>query len=556
MPSDAMNEPAPSGFADARERAPLPATVGEPALLDIPRGRFRPQPLLLAMPGPEPVPPLEPPEPIPEPPSLTLVELQRALAEAEMEAEAPEPEAKEDPAPPREERAAPAQVELELTYFGEELTERRLLFDRARVCAEDLSMLGAMRRPLPDQGWEGRAVAERRLLARVDAIAACGDGVFSQLVALLEDRPLPDPEFTWALLFLFGSISGDDAADQAFRLARIAPLDADGMMESVSDALALAPHPALTPRLQEWLKDALPERRAAAVSALARRCALSSGQASAAARDADPRVAVAGATALRVSVGPIDPALFRELTRREDESLVRAALESAIIRRSPMAPWRATQLVEEGRPHFANAALILAIASGPQSLELLRKAAAAKSAAAAAIHALGWYGHPGSVEVLLASLEGDTAKPALEALQLITGATLTDANAAPEYEEGKGPFTATEGPVPEDTILTAKPEAWRAWWEKHGKAARPGTRYRFGHVWSLTDDLRQIEARLATRAQRWPAYLELCARSGANLPFDPDAFVARQRRQLADWSTQLAERRGAPGGWPVHLERS
>ncbi|MFL5249614.1 MAG: hypothetical protein ACJ79V_17480, partial [Myxococcales bacterium] len=246
-------------------------------------------------------------------------------------------------------------------------------------------------------------------------------------------------------------------------------------------------------------------------------------------------------------------ALFRDLARGSQEDLVRAALESAVIRRSAVAPWRATQLVEEGRPGFANAALILAIASGPESLEVLREAA---RKSAAAIEALGWYGHPGTVEDLLSFLEGDTAKPALEALQLITGASLTDADPDPGYEKGKEPFIAIEGPIPEDVILTARAEPWRTWWEKHGKNARPGTRYRFGHVWSLADDLRQIEARLATRTHRWPAYLELCARSGANLPFDPDAFVTHQRRQICDWSAQLAPRRGAPGNWPVHLERS
>jgi hypothetical protein len=539
--------------SDRPSLAPLRATVGEPALLDFARGPIPPRALVLAKEAPEPQPALEILDEVVEPPAMTLAELEAALARAGADDPDAEDEPAEDGAPEEPPRVA-TEAEAGLAHFGRPLTEKEVVFDRARTCVEDLSLLGSMRRPLADQSWTGRAEPERRLLARVDAIAACGAEVLPGLLALLEERPLPDPEFTWALVFLFGSISGDDAADQAFRLARIAPLDADGMMESVSDALALAPHPALTPRLQEWLKDPSPERRAAAVVALARGCALTSDQATAAARDPEPRVALAGATALRTSIGPVDSALFRDLTRREDENLIRAALESAVIRRSPIASWRAAQLVEEGRPDFANAAIILAIASGPESLEPLRKAAATKSATA--IEAIGWYGHPSTVQDLLQLLDTDAAKPALEALQLITGASLTDADPDPEYEEGKGPFTATEGPVPQDTILTAKREPWRAWWEKHGKAARLNTRYRFGHLWSLGDDLRQIEGRLATRGDRWPAYLELCARSGANLPFDPDAFVARQRGQIAEWSALVGQRRGAPGGWPVHLERS
>jgi len=549
-PSRAVREPTSTPHASAAEKPALRATVGEPAVLDFTRAAIRPQAIVLAEATPAELPPVVMPEPIPEPPPLTLEELEAALAEAEKDepgaaASREEPETRLDPASATDGGA-------ETVHFGIALTEEQVVFDRARTCVEDLSGLCAMRRPRPEQGWTGRASTEQRLLSRVDAIAACGAPVLPRLVTLLEERPVPDPGFAWALVFLFGSLSGEDAAEQAMRIARIVPLEADGVMDAVSDALALAPHPALVPPLQKWLNEPSPYRRAAAVAALARRGALASQQAVAAAMDPDPAVALAGATALRASSGAVDGAAWRDLARRSEETLVRAALESAIIRRSPVAVGRALQLVEEGRPDFAGAALIVAVASGPESLELLRKAAAAKSVTA--IDALGWYGHPAAVEDLLQLLQGDTAKAAVEALQLLTGASLTDADPAPQYEKGKEPFTAAEGPVPEEAIFTTKPDVWSAWWDKHGKAARPGTRYRFGHVWSLADDLRQIESRLATRAQRWPAYLELCARSGANLPFDPDAFVVRQRRQIADWSAHLAQRRGT--GWPVHLERS
>src|SRR5678816_3879456 len=115
------------------------------------------------------------------------------------------------------------------------------------MCIRD--RLGTMRRPLPDQGWAGRAETERRLLARVDAIAACGEEVLPRLIGLLEERPVPDAHLTWALLFLLGSLAGDDAAEEAMRLARAAELDADGMAEALADALALAPHPALSVRI-------------------------------------------------------------------------------------------------------------------------------------------------------------------------------------------------------------------------------------------------------------------------------------------------------------------
>jgi HEAT repeat protein len=240
------------------------------------------------------------------------------------------------------------------------------------------------------------------------------------------------------------------------------------------------------------------------------------------------------------------------LAQHGDEAVVRAALESALIRRSPVAVRRAAQLVEEGRPDHADAAVLFALAAGPDSIDLLLRASAKGSIRA--LEALGWYGHSEAIEHLLERLEGESATAALEALQFVTGASLTDAHPCPGYEEGEGPFTAAEGPVPLAEILCAAPDKWRAWWKEYGKAARPGARYRFGHLWSLGDDLRQMEAPPATARQRRFAYLELCARSGSSLPFDAQAFVAAQRRQISGWSAGVSHKQSSQG-WPVRLER-
>jgi hypothetical protein len=267
--------------------------------------------------------------------------------------------------------------------------------------------------------------------------------------------------------------------------------------------------------------------------------------------EADARLAEAGAAALSTSAEPVDSAVFARLFRHPDECVVRAALESALVRRSPLAPRRAAALCEEGRADYAGAARVVAIASGPEAADLLRRAGA--SGSVTALEALGWYGNAAVIDDLLDHMEGETAEAAVTGLQLITGASLTDAGALPA---GAEPFTAAEGPVPPQAILSTDPAAWRDWWKEHGKAAKADVRYRFGHTYGLEDDLGQIEAPHATEAERRIAYLELCARSGGTLPFDAGAFVARQRRQIADWSAHLAQKRGARGGWPVRLERS
>jgi len=498
----------------------LRASVGEPAVLDLGRGPIPARVPIFPDGDLEPIAAPEVAE-IPEPAPLTLAQLEAALAAAEAEEDPPPalepPEEEPLPPPPANEE------EAIVACYGVALTEEQIVFERARACLEDLALLGSMRRPLADQGWAGRAEAERRLLARIDAIAACGERVLPALVSLLEARPVPDPELTWALLFLFGSIAGAD--EQAMRLARISPLEADGMLDAVADALALAPAPHIADLLAEWLDDPAAERRAAAADALSRRGALSTAQALVAASDGDPRVALAGATALATSVGPVDPAILWKLSHHADEKVVRAALESALIRRSGIAVRRAAELVEEGRPGHADAAILLAIASGPDAFDSLRATAAMGSACA--LEALGWYGHPEAVPFLLDGLQGETAAAAARALELLAGASL----------------------------ITADPGPWREWWAEHEKTIRPGARHRFGHPWSLADDLRQIEASEARSRERRIAFLELCARSGSSLPFDAGAFVARQRRQIAEWSALVAQKHPQPGGWPVRLER-
>jgi len=547
--------PAPAGTARPREPAsPLRATVGEPALLPLPRGPL--QVPVRARPPEAATAPEAAPAPEVEPEGLSLADLQAAMAKEAAGAAEEAPEGEEAPAaaPASGEKASPppaGEEELEREYFGVALTEDEVIFSRARTSAEDLGLFGSMRRPLADQGWAGRAEAERRLLARVDAIAACGEKVLPRLIGMLEERPVPDASLTWALLFLLGSLAGDDAADEAMRLAHAAPLDGDGMVEALADALALAPHPALSARIAPWLSAPEPERRVVAVVALSRRGTLETAQAAAAAGDPDARVAAAGAAALATSTGAVEAALLLRLVRSADEAVARAALESALVRRSELALRRARELAAEKRGDFAGAALVLGVAGTAEDLPVLRAACAAGSPLA--MEALGWLGHADAVDDLLGQLGKSSAPAALGALQRITGATLLEADPAPEYEPGKGPFTQGQGPVPLPVPLSPDPEVWRAWWTEHGKAARRGIRWRFGHPWSPADDLGEIELAVSTRGPRRLAFLELCARTGASAPLDLDAFIPRQRRELAAWAELAGRARVAPGTWPVKL---
>ncbi len=545
------------------EKKPLlRASVDEPQLLELPRSALHP--ITPQMPIEEP-PVIAGAEAAPEPPPVPSVEQLRSLAEKmaaaakplEDEPEAPA-EAEEEASPAAERTIEDSEQVADRELFGTVLREEEIVFDRARTCLEDLATFSVMRKPMEGQGWEGRGTTERRLLARVDAILSLGDAVLPRLVKSLEERPVPDPDLTWALLFLFGSIAGDDALDQVMRIARVVSFESPEMVEAVADALSLPPHPGIASAIRPWLGDADPARRVAALKVLGRRREITNAEALQGAADGDLSVVAAAARALGSASGSVDPRLWGDLIRHSDETIARSALESSILRRSPLFIQRARMLVTDGRPAFAQAAMFLAIGSEVRELDLFLTEAKRQSSPVL-LEALGWFGHVQLIDLLLQSLRaGEEAikLAAASALQRITGASLTEEEPDPQYDSQDRPFLRAFAPPPMVEALSLDADAWTAWWKKHQANSRSSTRYRYGHAWSPEDNLWQMEDPLSSRSDRWWAHLELVARMGKTIPFDPDAFVARQRKQIQEWRNVWNGRRNASGmlgGWPLRL---
>ncbi|MCC7541913.1 MAG: hypothetical protein IT379_37180 [Deltaproteobacteria bacterium] len=565
-----LNEAAPSLLepklalprTDSAEPPPvLRASVGVPTLLDVRRAILYPAVLLRDLPEPLVVPEPDPPPP---PPIETEEELDALAARnaaklaAFLEALDAPPTAALGPPPPAPLAPLPDDV-TEREIFGERLEKDEVVWQWSRTAFEDLAMLGLQRVPLEGGGdtWESRAVAETRLLRRVDAIVAAGDAFFPRLVKLIEDRPVVDPDLVWAGIFFFGSLAGDDAADEVFRLARCAPLDDDDVRERVTDALSLAPHPGIDSRLAEWLGAAAEPQRTIAVAALARRGTLVLEQAIAATADPERRVVAAAARALGYVPGTVPPHVLTDLFARPESDIVQAALESSMLLHRGEGLRAMERLVYEGRGGFARSAVFLSLWAGAEHGTALTDAAAADPSPVF-LRALGWYGNVASIPLLVSKLPSDDpalAGAAVEALFRITGAWLTDDVPDPAYPENGLPFKRAFVAPPVPVEMTLDPAVWEAWWSKHGSRARRENRYRWGQEWSFQSNLWELEQPEASRRNRWLSHLELTARSGRSVRFRTEDFVPVQRQRLAEWREAIDDGRmnGSLARWPSRL---
>lgn len=524
------------------------ATLSAPRLIALDRGVVRPS---------IPLPPRDSDAPGEEPETPTVPSLGELMAQARAALEAIEADDDEaDEKQGTEESEAKPPPDAHAILFGEAAPYDDVLFDRARNCLEDLAAFGAMRRPTPDESWWCPRV-EERLLARLDALIACGVGALPTLVKLVEERPLPDGELTWALVFLFGSIAGDDALHEVERVLRSTDLHAPGMVASVADALSHAPHPGVVPWMFSWLHDVDAAKREVAVTTLSRRSALSWSDHEARLVDEDPDVRRAAARALWRSAVRPPREVFERLLRDDDDAVVRAALRASVLHRDDTGLRIVTAEIA-GTPRGAlDAAMTVALSHPAEGFGLLLHAAQTDPTESE-VEALGWFGHLGAARILLALLEHDdktVAKAAANALWRLTGAPLTDDAPAPEYSDERPPwrhsFTAPERVAK----LTLDPAHWTAWWNAHGHRADLSKRWRFGHPWTLEDDLWELADHDTSAVSRSRCHFELAARLGRSIDFDPDGFIVTQEAAIAALRADLSSRPAwrSSGAWLAAL---
>ncbi len=498
-------------------------------------------------------PPAEEAVPVPVPPK-NLEELRALTAkaiselaslEAGLDAPAPAPE---DPP------AALPEIDPETLIaeqFGLPVSQQAQRFENARQCFLDLSTFGCMRRPRPTDRWASGERTERRLLCRLDAIALCDDHVATRLVDELAERPMPDPELTWGAIMLFGSLWGEDAVDQAVRVANSSDLSEPGMVAAIADAFSLCANGGVVSRLEGWLDRPDERRQAIALSALGRRQTLTAERWGLVSERLSSGPALLGAAeALEGVIGSPEPGVVQQMLRGEHEAVTRATLRSLLRRRSRVAQSFAHSLRNSARVAYADAALVLAL-SGDASTASELFAAAQEHPSPQVLEALGWAGSLAFVPFLIGHLQDDDvalAAAALRALQRLTAAGL---DGSEDLKAGEGRklhdhYRPHEAPA----LLCADPEHWMAWWTQNMPRAKEGERYRHGHPWSIRDNVEEIRSSQTDAGSREWAVLELGVRSGRDVPLPLRHFVSRQTKYFQAWVAGMDERSLNARGWP------
>lgn len=547
----------------------LTASGDRPRVFSLARNSF--SPVLRVAPAPPPAPA---PEEKPTPKAASFEELHAAVAalkgkaaqarKAKAEAEASNAiELPKNPVPaaiPEGFARAPQRGMEPLAYVRA----------RTREWFEEIAMVGMQRAPLLGEPFRTALGLERRMVRAIDGIAAFGPAALSYLPVLAMDFPIPDPARIFALTMALGCAAGRDAlAIAEFVLLSCEP--GDEAIGAFGNAMKLVPHQNVLESLRSFLSESGPSIRAMAVDALGFRGLLSPEDLSRAMDDADECVR---AQAILHAAPLKDAALPSRLLSlsRAESAPCRNAAKRALVQRGDL---NITVVLEEALsrepPEELDAILFALAADEPAARRFVDMCRKRPSAAGAT--ALGWLGACNSIELLISFLESEDEALRLAsawALERITGAGLWEGMPAPEAEidvqEPQDP-ELNEPPPPLARMVSdphdrppepsaemveqpsLNPMRWKAYWMEMGADYEYSGRYRMGRRYSPSVVLAELDTARRTMSERRLLQIELAARTGGWVRFDPHDWVAAQEESLRAWQPIAAKNSSQPGTW-------
>lgn len=412
----------------------------------------------------------------------------------------------------------------------------------ARDCMEEMGAMGILRSPDGNSiPWaQGPEQFEQRLLNSLDALVSLGypfvsisgSGRFDILSALIDyagDGFLPDPSRAFASAFMLGCVSGEDTAlAAAMRLRQSHRMTYNAQR----DALALAPNPHIGPAIRKICNEGNAPLMRTALDIL--RMRLESSLNIVAPLIAHPDAAVRGAAAKSLPlVEPREGALAlleQRLPLEDDERVVTIVLEGMLRLGSPKALTQlrlklAQELASPGTLTTLSkldSMRLVAIAGDESDTEILARLLDKNPHEA---NAIGWFGHPAHLPILVQALEQSEgigsrvafAREVSRALHRISGLGTPEGPSL-------GSLQAIEPPI--DSRF------WKARLEKAGEQFEKPERFRFGKPFTPFAVLAEAQAKDVFRDRRVHCELELSILSQGTSRFFVHDWVARQETAL------------------------
>lgn len=479
------------------------------------------------------------------------------------------------PASPAEKPAAPPPEEPPPGYAfvpPNPTSEDDFIRHWARICFEDVGMLGVQRAPLLGDDWRTSSDLERRMLASIDGLAALGPVAIAHVERLAMDAPAPDPMRVFAVAMIGGCLEGRDALGGAERVLQRFGAGDPLVAEAFVSAMKLAPNPFIPGLLRTLLASSDAANRAIAVEVLAFRRLFTREQLEVLAKDEDPNILAHVLPTLATTRHPDCSAAVTRALEHADVRVQAAALDALALAAHKDAASAARKAV--GGALGAEALRRLAIVADEDDAQWLL-AFMKDSPTPAAIEAVGWAGFIDAVPALISVLEtgDDDAKIAAgAALERLLGANLIETieiepekidepvvhDPSPEPEPSRIPLAEVVSdprflpPAPSKDKLelpSIDPAKWREYWIANGKRLDRKQRIRRGQPYSPSVSLYELDRLPLLPEERRSLCRELAARTGKWTHFDPHDFVVVQHDSLKAWEGLVAAMPATPGAW-------
>jgi 3-oxoacyl-[acyl-carrier-protein] synthase-1 len=383
--------------------------------------------------------------------------------------------------------------------------------------------------------WRRVREPEQRILNHLDAAAASGPEAIWAIASGLQSQDEGSCFAGAMMLAVLANSANLNRLDECLQQ----PEEAMPNLTGVEAGLSQLRRYDLEPKINAWMDHDVAGVRAMAASLCGRLRFGSLDKLLPALRSDDPRLIQAAIGAVRRRRLQPATATLEGLLGHTDPGVGHDALLALLLLGSHRAADHCRDLCRNGYPPGVGAPQLLALIGELGDLAYLDGYGAGHPPWLDSIEAMGILGNVQPVPLLIDWLRADDDKiktAVSQALELMLQSGLR------ETAEVMEPGEVEEGE--QATVITVERTStswsiWSEWWRSHGRQFDIGTRWRRGQPFELMACVNEIDDDASQYEQRERAFWELSMHASAEIPFEPDWFVAYQLQSIEAWRAWL-----------------